>query len=120
MARRIQIHDICRSREKGAVLIEFAVVLVVFTMLIVGGFDMQRIANAKSNVDWIAQTMATCAKTNTCGGNTPKSLASNFGMNPSKITPGAASNPITVHYDYVPISPWFSNPVKMQATATVP
>ena len=123
MARRIQSHDICRSREKGAVLIEFALVLSLFLLLILGGFDMLSVMSAKSNVNWIAQTLATCAKNNNnngCPGATAKSLALGFSMDSKNISQ-AGINPITVTYKWTPISPWFpSGKQTLTSTATAP
>jgi hypothetical protein len=106
-------------REKGTVLIEFALVLTVFLLLILGGVDLQRMANAKSNVDWIAQTIATCTKNNSCAGATPSSLASGFSMDTKNINPKNDQNPITVTYKWEPISPFFK-PTTLTSTATAP
>jgi hypothetical protein len=121
MARRIQAHDADRKRrhEKGTVLIEFALVLSVFLLLILGGFDLQRMANSKSNVDWIAQTIATCTKNNSCAGATPPSLAAGFSMTTKNISPNNDQNPITVTYRWEPISPFFKTQF-LTSTATAP
>ena len=119
MARRMQIHDICRSREQGAVLIEFALIVSIFLFMILAGLDLQRMENTKSNLDWIAQQIATCTKAKTCAGATPPSLASGFSMNSKNISPANDANPITVTYKWEPISPFFQAKT-FSSTATAP
>jgi|SRR5580658_1514385 Flp pilus assembly pilin Flp len=105
--------------ENGAVLVEFAVILSIFLLLILGGLDLERMANAKSNVDWIAQQIATCTKAKSCAGATPPSLASGFGMDSKNISPKSDANPITVTYQWQPISPFFKAQT-LTSTATAP
>jgi hypothetical protein len=113
-------------REKGAVLIEFALVLSIFLLLILGGMDLQRLANAKSNVDWIAQTLATCTKAGSCAGQNATTLAGGFSMdtkNISQVQKGAPPNAVTmtVTYNWQPISPFFpSGSQTVTSAATAP
>jgi TadE-like protein len=109
--------------QAGAVLLEAALVFPVLLLLILGGFDLTRLANAKSNNDWIAQKIADCTKAKTCAGAqaTAQNLASGFSMNPSGITATAAGNTATVGYQWMPVSPFFpSAGVQLTSMATAP
>lgn len=107
--------------QRGSILLEFCLVLPIFLLLILGGFDLITLATAKSNVDWISQQVATCTKAATCPAAqvTAQSIAGGFGMNTAAVTATAAGNVATVGYLWQGISPFFS-PTQLQSTATAP
>ena len=82
------------SEQKGAVILELALCLPVVLLLLLGGLDLSRMANAKSN-------------------------AAGFGMDPTAVSASAAGNTATIAYVWQPVGPFFSA-ATMQSTAVAP
>ena len=109
-------------KSRGAVLVEFAIVLPVFIFLVLGGLDLMRLENAKSDLDAIAITTASCFVQGTCADPQAfaRSLASDFLMVPAKLTVDCSGNVCHVHYGWLPLSPFFSASTLNSSATKVP
>jgi Flp pilus assembly protein TadG len=108
------------NRSKGAILLEFAFVLPIFALLILGGMDLMRLENAKSDLDSIAITTSGCFVAGNCGTDVQtyaRNLASGFLMAASATTMTCSANTCTAHYAWQPLSPFLSS-AQLTATAT--
>jgi Flp pilus assembly protein TadG len=107
--------------ERESVLLEAALVFPVLLLLILGGFDLNRLANAKSNTDSIAAEIATCSKAKTCAApqTMAQNLASGFGLNPNNVTATAGGHSATIAHQWTSASQ-FSQPMQLQSMAIAP
>lgn len=98
-------------RQRGAILVEFAFVLPVFLYLLLGGLDLMRLANAKSDLDAMAVTTAGCYVHGDCGTDPQayaQNLAHGFLMAPAATTMICSGDTCVAHYNWIPLSPFFS------------
>lgn len=97
-------------RQKGAVLLEFALVFPIFILLCLGGMDLLRLENAKADLDAIAVTTAGCFVHGDC--NQPqeyaRTLATDFLMKPENLSMTCSGNSCQVQYRWLPLSPFIS------------
>jgi hypothetical protein len=100
----VEVHSIERrymKSQKGQALLEFALVLPVFLLLILAGTDLIMTVNQKSNLDEIAwETARQVSLGNPCQA-TVIGLATAVGFpNPNSITATCLGNPIVVTLTY--------------------
>lgn len=108
------------KRNRGAILVEFAFVLPIFLFLILGGIDLMRIENAKSDLDAIVISTAACNAQSNCGTDPQsyaRNLAQGFLMAPAATSASCSGNTCTAQYNWIPLSPFFSA-ANLTATAT--
>lgn len=74
-------------RQRGSVLIEFALVLPVLLLLILGGFDLILAGNAKNNLDYVAEQTAKCMMHNPSNCPDPQSYASQLAAGIGPVSP---------------------------------
>jgi Flp pilus assembly protein TadG len=112
------------NKSRGAILLEFAFVLPIFTLLLLGGMDLIRLENAKSDLDSIAITTAGCFVAGDCGTDVQtyaRNLATGFLMTASATTMACSANTCTAHYSWQPLSPFMSAAQRsVTATAATP
>jgi Flp pilus assembly protein TadG len=115
-------------KSKGSILIEFALIVPILLLLVLGGTDLLLATSAKSNLSYVAQATASCAaKTpppEMCEDLTSyaNSLARGIGLNASVTVPiitYPCPGCVTVELDVTtaPISPFFPA-ITLSATAT--
>lgn len=125
----------CSMRpERGQALVEFAIMIPFFLLLLLGGADVLMAFSAKSSLNTVAAQTAQCLQQNNsiCSSGPQayaQSIAPGLGMNASQLT--ASRNAcvgvpncfnVTVNYVAAPIFKGFFPNVSMQSTAqyTVP
>ena len=117
-----------RRWERGQALIEFALMLPVFLLLLLAGSDLLMALSAKQNIAYVAEETAKCwasADPNCASGYQPyaRSIASGVGVpNPGTLTAslsdcGAKCASITVSYPAVPLFQGFFPSVTLKSTA---
>jgi hypothetical protein len=100
------------SPQRGSILLEMALCIPVFLLLVLGGFDLVWCCRAKSNLDWIAQQAASCSAKTSCDVNALVNKDANgLSLDSTKITrtfdPGAGT--ATLVYAYKAIGPFWPN-----------
>jgi hypothetical protein len=115
-------------KSKGSILIEFALIVPVLLLLVLGGTDLLLATSAKSNLSYVAQATASCAA------KTPlpemcenlatyaNSLARGIGLNapvtvPIITYPCQGCVTVELNVTTAPISPFFPA-ITLSATAT--
>lgn len=121
-----------RNPQRGQSLIEFAFILPIFLLLMLGGADLIMAYSAKQNVNYVAEESARCVAVGTNPSCTPSgvgayalTLASGVGLPTSDLTasspngcPNVAPVIVTVTYTFKPVFPFFSTtPIVLTSTA---
>jgi Flp pilus assembly protein TadG len=111
--------------NRGAVLLEVALTLPIFLLLILGGIDLNLMMSAKSSLDYVTVETARCVAETPASCPSPsayaQTLAHGVGINGTlSATVSATSSGATVNttYAWQPVSPFFRQ-VTLTATATV-
>ncbi|HVB55597.1 MAG TPA: TadE family protein [Candidatus Acidoferrales bacterium] len=116
-----------RNPQRGQALIEFALILPVFLLLMLGGADLIMAFSAAQNVEYVAEETARCVAVGTnpnCPLSTAQAYAQTLALgvglpNPQTIIlvpppPNGCPNPlpvvVTVNYPFTPVFPVFSFP----------
>jgi Flp pilus assembly protein TadG len=107
--------------QKGVALLEFALVLPIFLLLVLGAMDLSFCQMAKSNLNYLTTQAASCAAKKTCTAQGYiDSSAAGLSLNPAAITVGTTITPgettVTLSMTYKPIGPVFPK-VNLSATA---
>lgn len=104
--------------QKGTALIEFALVLPVFLLLVLGAMDLSFCQMAKSNLGYLTTQAANCAAKQGCNvqgyvdGSAP-----GLSLDPTAITVTRSGDTVTLSTLYKPIGPVFPK-VQLSVTAT--
>ncbi len=107
-----------RNPQRGQALIEFALILPIFLLLMLGGADLLMAYSAKQNLNYVSQETAMCqviATNPDCGNATTyaQMLAQGMGLDQTTIgasvtsTCGGTCSQITATYICAPIFPGF-------------
>jgi hypothetical protein len=112
-----------RGKEKGSVLVEMALAMIVLLTVICGAFDMNQCASAKSSLTWLA-TSAASGLDSTPGFDLAGFCQANavgVGLNSANLT-CAASGPKSVTATYTYQALFFAWPpaTTLTANATAP
>jgi hypothetical protein len=107
------------DRQRGAVLVEMAIALIVLLTVICGGFDMAMCASAKSSTAWIAReaanNLAMIPGYNVSG--YAASAAAGVGLNPANLS-CSPSGPAAVTCSYTYNALFFAWPPTLTLSAT--
>lgn len=120
---RARREALLRKRAAGSVLLEFALLLPVFLLLVLGGFDLILAGNAKNNLDYVAEQTASCLAHTPANCSDPQGYASQLGQGvglnvPVTITQNACNGCVSVTATATtqPVSPFFPA-LNLSATA---
>jgi hypothetical protein len=116
-------------RESGQALVEFAIMIPFFLLLLLGGADVLMAFSAKSSLNTVAAQTAQCLQQN--NGSCPsgpqpyaQAIAPGLGLNASQLTASQSACTgipkcfnVTVNYVDAPIFKGFFPRVSMQSTA---
>ena len=106
------------GKQKGTALVEFALVLPVFLLLVLGAMDLSFCQMAKSNLNYLATQAANCSAKKSCNvQGYVNDSALGLSMNPKAITVTQEGDTVTLSTTYRPIGPVFPK-VALSATAT--
>ncbi|MGH9770685.1 MAG: TadE/TadG family type IV pilus assembly protein [Candidatus Acidiferrales bacterium] len=121
-----------RNPQRGQSLIEFAFILPIFLLLMLGGADLIMAYSAKQNVNYVAEESARCLalavgtpNPNCTNAQTyAQTLASGVGLPTSSqndLTASALSAcpnyAVTVTYLFTPVFPFFPPSIRLSSTA---
>ncbi len=116
------------KRQKGSALVEFAVVLPILVLLLLGGIDLIEASSTNSSLGYIAEETSRCIALNSAlcaSGAAPyaQQLARNLGMNANYLTVpqvtcgGTPDNClVTVSYQYHSLFHVFPATISMTKT----
>ena len=103
--------------QRGSILLELALCLPIFLLLVIGGLELDFLALARQHVDYIATSAARCAATAGCDVN------DNVYQNATGLSVSTADLNCTVDtgvscvLTYHPFSPFLPNDVTLTARA---
>jgi Flp pilus assembly protein TadG len=106
-------------KQKGAVLIEAALIFPVFLFLILGAMDLSLCEMAKSNLGYIATQAANCAAKQGCDvQGYINNAAPGLSLKAKTISVTQGGSTVTLSMTYQPIGPVFpAVPLSVTATA---
>ena len=105
-------------KQRGAALIEFALVLPIFLLLVLGSMDLFFCEMAKANLSYITTQAANCSTQKGCDvQGYVNSAAPGLSLSAKAITVTRSGNTVTLSTTYKPIGPVFPS-VNLSATAT--
>jgi hypothetical protein len=108
------------KRDKGTIMLEAAIVLPVFMLTILGGFDLLSARSAKSNLDFLAREAAICAATAGCDAQSYiNGSAAGLSLDPARIGTKITGKSVTLSYPFNPVGPMIPS-ITLQSTATIP
>jgi hypothetical protein len=119
---------VCGIGQRGSVLVEMAAAVIILSMLILGGLDLNLAAQSKGNLAYVCRETAQCVHDDPSGycGQNPQgfaqSLADGIGLHaPVTVTAascGANCSTVTATMQTQPIGPFFPQlHFSVQATA---
>jgi Flp pilus assembly protein TadG len=104
--------------QRGAALLEFALIVPVFLLLILGAMDLLLCEMAKSNLSYITTQAANCAAKKGCDvKGYVDSAAGGLSMDGKSISISQKGDTVTLSTHYNPIGPVFPS-ITLSATAT--
>jgi hypothetical protein len=109
-----------RNGEAGQSIIEFALVFMLFLILVLGGIDLAWDVNQKSNFDYVVTQTSTCVATYNCDWSSlSATTASGLGLNPANLNLTVGGTVVTATYQGVSLT-HFLPAITFNATVTAP
>lgn len=114
-------------KERGQAMIEFAIILPVFFLLIFGSIDIYLAVIAKGSLNYVAEETAVCVSRNPTACPDPQAYAAQIGgglglsgaaLQITKTSSSPKSNTITAVYTYSPITKFIPFKFTMTSVAT--
>lgn len=106
-------------KQRGAVILEFAVVLPVFLFLIMAGADFLWFEHQAVSLSYIATQAAVCQKQGCDASTFSKDAAGGLLLDPQHLTVTTNGNAVTLTYQAHALT-GFLHPIILTRTATTP